>query len=321
METKIKRGNIYLLIGFIVSVFVHVSILLALYFLSLKKPENKKVEKRKPIYVYITDAKEISKETKKIKKITPEGIPDKVVKRTNNKPAINPQKIKSKQVKHKKKNTKNFIRKKTKDIKKETKKEIKKENEKNKIKKKEIIKKIEKKETEEKKLEKISQDKSLQDIKETTSDDVNNKTEKSIENSNETSKNLTLASLKGKDEIFDIGKDEEQKKENIDDDIKKYIEALNRYLNTLSRRKDLYPPMAKRLRLEGSLIIKFKIRKDGSVDENSIQIVISSGYNVLDDGAIRIIKEYVPLFAKKYGKTPPKDIVVKLPITFQIIGW
>jgi len=134
-------------------------------------------------------------------------------------------------------------------------------------------------------------------------------------------KSLTIATLKGKESIYNIGKDKDSSKKKSDDDIKAYIRALNGYLNSLARRRDLYPPMARRLRLEGSLIVKFKIRADGSVDESSIRVVISSGYNVLDDGAIRIIKKYVPRFAKVYGKKPPRDIEVELPITFEIIGW
>jgi protein TonB len=133
-------------------------------------------------------------------------------------------------------------------------------------------------------------------------------------------KKLTVASLKGKESVFDIGKSKKSKK-NTDEDIEAYIRALNNYLNALARRKDLYPPLAKRLRLEGSLVIKFKVYKDGRIDESSIKVVIPSEYNTLNEGAVRIIKKYVPLFAKKYGKKPPRDIVVKLPVNFQIIGW
>jgi protein TonB len=80
--------------------------------------------------------------------------------------------------------------------------------------------------------------------------------------------------------------------------------------------------MAKRLRIEGSLVVRFTIRSDGSIDESSIQIIDSSNYNVLDKGAVQLIKKYVPEFAKKYGKKPPKgDLTIELPITFEIIGW
>ncbi len=131
-----------------------------------------------------------------------------------------------------------------------------------------------------------------------------------------------LSSLKGKELIYQHGKEEEKEEKKTDEDIQAYIRALQEYLNELARRKDLYPPMAKRLRIEGSLVVRFTIKADGSVDENSIKIVESSNYSVLDKGAVKIIKKYVPLFAKKYGKKPPKgDLTVELPVTFEIIGW
>jgi protein TonB len=309
-----------MILGFIISITIHISILMMLYYLSFNTKPKKKV-KEKTIYVYIENTKNIAKETKLTKKVTPEGIPDKKV---ENKKEVKP---KPKEIKKEKPIKKKVVKKVKKKVVKKTKSYIKpiKKVVKEKKKEKVIVKKKaeEKKKLEEEKREEKANDtkENEKNISETPSSQINEESEKNNENTPE-NKSLTLASLKGKDKIFDIGKDKEQEKKEInDDDIKKYLEALNRYLNTLSRRKDLYPPMAKRLRLEGSLIVKFKIRADGSVDENSIEIVISSGYNVLDEGAKRIIKEYVPLFAKKYGKKPPKDIVVKLPVTFQIIGW
>ncbi|WP_297455650.1 energy transducer TonB [Persephonella sp.] len=134
--------------------------------------------------------------------------------------------------------------------------------------------------------------------------------------------NFNLSSLKGKELIYQHGEEEKKEKKKTDENIQAYIRALEEYLNELARRKDLYPPMAKRLRIEGSLIVRFTIKADGSVDENSIKIVESSNYSVLDKGAVKIIKKYVPLFAKKYGKKPPKgDLTVELPVTFEIIGW
>jgi len=93
------------------------------------------------------------------------------------------------------------------------------------------------------------------------------------------------------------------------------------YLNQLARRKDLYPPMAKRLRIEGSLVVRFTVLKDGRIKENSLQVVDSSGFNVLDKGAVKIIKKYVPKFNKKYKKIPKDELTIEIPITFEIIGW
>ncbi|NPA54076.1 MAG: energy transducer TonB [Aquificae bacterium] len=132
-----------------------------------------------------------------------------------------------------------------------------------------------------------------------------------------------MADLKGKDKLFETGKKKIKEENKVSEkDILRYLRALERYLNNLARRKDLYPPMAKRLRLEGSLTVRFKLRKDGSVDNNSIKVMVSSGYSILDKGAVKLIKKYVPLFAKKKGIKPPKDnLTIELPITFEIIGW
>ncbi|RUM61308.1 MAG: hypothetical protein DSY66_02240, partial [Persephonella sp.] len=181
---------------------------------------------------------------------------------------------------------------------------------------KKIVKKVVKKEKVNKKEEKVLND---------NLNKTDNNLAKAEDNTNTTQVNrkLSISNLAGKESIFELGK-----KDNVEEEIKKdvdvseYIRELNKYLNNLARRKDLYPPMAKRLRLEGSLIVRFKINRDGTVDEKSIKIIISSGYNVLDEGAIRIIKEYVPKFVRKYHKYPPKDnFMVEIPITFEIIEW
>jgi outer membrane transport energization protein TonB (TC 2.C.1.1.1) len=88
---------------------------------------------------------------------------------------------------------------------------------------------------------------------------------------------------------------------------------LIRYLNQQARERDLYPPIAKRLKIEGQVIVRVTINEDGTIDENSIKIVDSSGYNVLDKGAIEILKKLQPY------KKPPKRITVEIPIVFQII--
>lgn len=111
---------------------------------------------------------------------------------------------------------------------------------------------------------------------------------------------------KGRPDSF---KQPEKKEEDIDG----YLKELIRYLNQQAREKDLYPPIAKRLKIEGQVIVRVTINEDGTIDENSIKIVDPSGYNVLDKGAIEILKKLQPY------KKPPKRITVEIPIVFQII--
>ncbi|MDM7273899.1 energy transducer TonB [Sulfurihydrogenibium azorense] len=101
--------------------------------------------------------------------------------------------------------------------------------------------------------------------------------------------------------------------EKKEEDINGYLKELIRYLNQQARERDLYPPLAKRLKIEGQVIVRVTINEDGTIDENSIKIVDPSGYNVLDKGAIEILKKLQPY------KKPPKRITVEIPIVFQII--
>jgi len=107
--------------------------------------------------------------------------------------------------------------------------------------------------------------------------------------------------------------DQFKQPEKKEEDIDGYLKELIRYLNQQARERDLYPPIAKRLKIEGQVIVRVTINEDGTIDEKSIKIVESSGYNVLDKGAIEILKKLQPY------KKPPKRITVEIPIVFQII--
>lgn len=98
-----------------------------------------------------------------------------------------------------------------------------------------------------------------------------------------------------------------------DEDVDGYLKDLIRYLNQQARERDLYPPIAKRLKIEGQVVVRVTINEDGTIEENSMTIVESSGYNVLDKGSLDILRKLQPL------KKPPKRITVEIPIVFQII--
>ncbi|WP_457621095.1 energy transducer TonB [Persephonella sp.] len=291
---KIERINKYFLIGLLISIFLHVSVFALL--ISLERKSNEKEEK--PIYVYLSEFKEEKKKAPQSKRKIP---------KKSEKPKPKPKpKVKKKIVK--------------KPVKKPEKKVVKKKIQKEVIK---PVKEPEKIVTETpKKIEK----KALPDIvyqEEELIDELDQIVfDEEIPDISPKEEILDLSKLEGKEDIFQPGKEEKVEEEVSDADILAYIKELEMYLNNLARKRDLYPPLAKRLRIEGSLIIRFKILSDGSVDDDSIKIISSSGYNVLDKGARKLIEKYVPEFARKYGKKPPKgDLIIELPVTFEIIGW
>ncbi len=124
---------------------------------------------------------------------------------------------------------------------------------------------------------------------------------------------LNLSHLKGKDEIYQIGS--ENKKENKspkkDEDIMKYLYGVRDKL----QENLAYPLMAKRLEIEGTVIVRFVINPDGSVDEKTIKVVKSSGSNILDKQAVITVKNSIP-----FEPTPnKKKVVVEIPVIFEII--
>ena len=297
---KTYKINAYLLIGIILSVLIHLTV-----FGILTTFERKKEEKEeKPIYVYLSETKNKPETVPKVQRKIPKKTEKKPQPKPKPKPKPRPKprpkpKPKPKPVEKPKPEAQPVEK-------------IQPEPQKT-----EVIKeeKSEKKE----KLPDISFEKEQleQELDESllTEDipDINPKEESTFD----------LSKLEGKNEVFQSGtEDKIEEKKVSDEDIMAYIKELEMYLNNLARSKDLYPPLAKRLRIEGSLILRFTIKADGSVDPESIKIISSSGYNVLDKGAVKLIEKYVPEFARKYGKKPPKgDLTIELPVTFEIIGW
>ncbi len=291
MERVLDDKKVFL-IGLLTSILFHGVILLSLIYLG--KPKEEEKHKEKVVYINIVKPKKKENKAPKVRKKIPKGQKKQI------KPKIKPKKhtvIKK---------TPPKIKKKVNEQKKIQPKPIKKVTKTGKA------KKISKKEL---KIPQIKQ----KELQEVTKEIQNIKIDENMLEAD----SFNISNLKGKELIYQHGTTEEKREEKVsDEDILAYIKELERYLNELARKKDLYPPMAKRLRIEGSLVVRFTIKADGSVDENSIQIIDSSSYNILDKGAVKLIKKYVPMFAQKYGKKPPKgDLTIELPITFEIIGW
>jgi len=72
-----------------------------------------------------------------------------------------------------------------------------------------------------------------------------------------------------------------------------------------------YPYMARRLGLEGKVVVSFLLTKEGEVKE--IRIEESSSHKLLDENAVETIKKCSSLFP-----VPPTDVKVKLPISYRL---
>jgi protein TonB len=126
-------------------------------------------------------------------------------------------------------------------------------------------------------------------------------------------KELNISHLKGKDEIFQMGSENEKEDKTPakNEDIMKYLYKVRDKL----QENLAYPLMAKRLEIEGTVIVRFIINPDGSVYENTIKVVKSSGSNILDRQAIITVENSIP-----FDPTPnKKKIVVEIPVIFEII--
>jgi len=72
-----------------------------------------------------------------------------------------------------------------------------------------------------------------------------------------------------------------------------------------------YPYMARRLGLEGKVVVSFLLTKGGEVKE--IRVEESSSHKLLDENAVETIKKCSYLFP-----VPPLDVKVRLPITYRL---
>ncbi len=75
-----------------------------------------------------------------------------------------------------------------------------------------------------------------------------------------------------------------------------------------------YPPKARRMGYEGIVILKVLINKNGGV--NSLTVLESSGYDILDQAALSAVKKW--LFEPGTEGGIKKKMWVKIPIRFQL---
>ncbi len=72
-----------------------------------------------------------------------------------------------------------------------------------------------------------------------------------------------------------------------------------------------YPYVARKMGWEGRVIVSFILTKEGKI--NSLTIEKSSGYEILDENAIKTVKR-----VSGYFPIPPLDVKIKLPISYKL---
>ena len=91
---------------------------------------------------------------------------------------------------------------------------------------------------------------------------------------------------------------------------KEYIDNNLALIRTLINENINYPAKAKKLSIEGIVVVKFKISENGSVED----IVVLEGHRFLQNATIEAIEEA----SKKFPKTD-KSIEIQIPIVYKLI--
>ena len=91
---------------------------------------------------------------------------------------------------------------------------------------------------------------------------------------------------------------------------KEYIDNNLALIRTLINENINYPAKARKLSIEGIVVVKFKIRENGSIEA----IVVLEGHRFLQNATIEAIEEA----SKKFPKTN-KSIEIQIPIVYKLI--
>ncbi len=91
---------------------------------------------------------------------------------------------------------------------------------------------------------------------------------------------------------------------------KEYIDNNLALIRTLINENINYPAKARKLSIEGIVVVKFKISENGSVED----IVVLEGHRFLQNATIEAIEEA----SKKFPKTD-KSIEIQIPIVYKLI--
>lgn len=70
-----------------------------------------------------------------------------------------------------------------------------------------------------------------------------------------------------------------------------------------------YPYIARRRGIEGTVLVKVELKKEGDI--SGVSVIRSSGYEILDENALSLIKT-----AGRFKHNTGRDIVIKVPVTY-----
>lgn len=93
-------------------------------------------------------------------------------------------------------------------------------------------------------------------------------------------------------------------------DEKAYIAKHFAYIRDIIMKNLCYPLMARKMGWQGKVIVSFIINENGGVED--IKIIKSSGFDMLDRGAIKTIRKVCP-FPK-----PPARAELRVPIVYRL---
>jgi len=91
----------------------------------------------------------------------------------------------------------------------------------------------------------------------------------------------------------------------------RYLKEHFTYIRDLITRQLAYPPMARKMRWSGKVIVAFVIAEDGTV--HNLRVVDSSGFPILDRSAAETVRNVAP-FPK-----PPVRAEIVVPINFRMM--
>ena len=113
-----------------------------------------------------------------------------------------------------------------------------------------------------------------------------------------------------KDELREISKSKNTSQKIIQNIANQYIKKNFDYINKLIRLNISYPNRARKMFMEGNVIVTFMVRLDGSIKD--VYIKKSSGYSILDNNVIRAVKKAAPF------PPPPVEATIIIPITYRL---
>lgn len=84
-------------------------------------------------------------------------------------------------------------------------------------------------------------------------------------------------------------------------------------LRRLFQRRLKYPEELENQKISGRAVVRFRVRKDGRLDLDSVTLAETSGHEILDRQALKTISQAVQLPAPPYG-----EMIIEIPIVFRV---